>query len=123
MLSFSDNNTQHIALCKERKGNFKPTFNLPNFTGRYALGGTAGTYVSESLPNITGTIALNATPMERQTGALSQDRTERQSAGGIAYASGTVGTLNFNASSSSSAYQNGAKVRPDSVEVKYCIKY
>lgn len=34
--------------------NYKRTFSLPNFHGRYLKQGTSGTYGSESLPNITG---------------------------------------------------------------------
>lgn len=95
--------------------------------------GTVGTYGSESLPNIKGEIyegVLQAAVgfgigSGFQSGAL-QGRLKRT---GVTYPgdSGAVANANdgfaFDASLSSSTYQNNAKVNPDNAEILYCIKY
>ena len=86
---------------------------------------TVGTYVAESLPNIEGSASL-----DRLYGLVYQNsKLEGAFELGIGYggiSNGIEGAgyaLNFNASNSSSTYQNGAKVRPDSLTCCYIIKY
>lgn len=92
--------------------------------------GTSGTYGSESLPNITGTVTQGVGNSVAWNAALSDN-------GGALYgihattmcanAAGVSGAFSkgfgFNASRSSSIYQNNAKVNPDNAEILYCIKY
>ena len=102
--------------------NYKRTFNLPNFQGRYLKQGTSGTYGNESLPNITGVGGIVDNTGVSLNGAF-------ESAGlsnnfGLTGITGrTCTTQIFNASRSSSAYQNNAKVNPDNAEILYYIKY
>ena len=86
---------------------------------------TVGTYVAESLPNIKGSATL-----DNIYGLVYQNsRLEGVFELGIGYggiSNGTVGegyALNFDASRSSSTYQDSAKVRPDSLTCCYIIKY
>lgn len=111
------------------EGDGNTTFNIPDCNERFLQGGTPGTYNSESLPNITGSVALDVWPTYQsgtfyQTGAFTE-RTSRQMTG----RSTNVGTntlnwvQNFDASASSSTYQNDAKVQPANLEIQYIIKY
>lgn len=105
-------------------GDGNTTFNLPNAVGRYAAGGTVGTYVSESLPNITGNISGIRNLYNTGTtvsGAFSKTSHQNDITGNNL--AQTAYDLSFNASRSSSAYQDKAKVRPDSFYVAYYIKY
>ena len=112
-------------------GRLKLTFNLPNFQGRYLKQGTPGTYESESLPNITGSLYNNQNRYQDigldggvGSGAITivTDNNNRQANGNIAgYDNKNLG-WNFDASRSSSVYQNNAKVNPDNAEIMYCIK-
>lgn len=114
----------------------KPTFNLPDFQGRYLKQGTSGTYGNESLPNIKG----SGNPAVVYNNAGGADGIYLAGLSGAFSAQSTVSTIkyynspgtanktaaigfNFNASNSSSVYQNDAKVNPDNAEVLYCIKY
>ena len=90
---------------------------MPNATGRYAVGGTTGTYVGESLPNITGYFGANCGSV--YSGAF--NRVDGIS--GYNFASVGVSVSTFNASVSSPIYQDNAKVRPDSFGVAYYVKY
>ena len=107
-------------------GNGSSTFNLPNFQGRYLKQGTVGTYGSESLPNITGTTiaTINQAGLGwTSSGALYGSRTGR---GHVPPSSSDYifnDTINFDASLSSSVYQNNAKVNPDNAEIMYVIKF
>lgn len=93
-------------------GDGSTTFNLPNFNGRYPLGGTSsGAYVGESLPIPTHYHTFNVGNGE--TTAEAPDL-------GIPIG----GTFNTNGATGFSApYSAGAKVRPDSLTIIYCIKY
>lgn len=88
--------------------------------------GTPGTYGSESLPNITGATRgkINQSGLNwSSSGAL------YGSFAGPGYypnntSSGAANdTINFDASLSSSVYQNNAKVNPDNAEILYVIKF
>ena len=95
---------------------------MPNLVGRFLKGGTAGTYNSESLPNIKGNTTLRSNDRSA-TGAFYVDAaTGRDYAGTGSNAEKLFGYA-FDASRSSSTYQDGAKVQPDNIEVSYCIKF
>ena len=97
------------------------TFNLPDFLGRYLKQGTVGTYGSESLPNITGLLNNILHNAGSAGGAFTQDT----SIVGMATPgqARTSSNFSFDASRSSSTYQNNAKVNPDNAEILYVIKY
>lgn len=93
-------------------GDGNTTFNLPNFQGRYPLGSnSAGVYIAESLPIPTHYHTFNTGNGE--TIAEAPD-----------LGTPTGGTFNTNSATGFSApYSSGAKVRPDSLTILYCIKY
>lgn len=87
--------------------------------------GTSGTYGSESLPNIKGSFFASSTVGFRDvnSGAFVCDLTTELS-NYISPSTAYKGyPLKFDASRSSSAYQNNAKVNPDNAEIMYCIKF
>ena len=85
---------------------------------------TAGNYIDESLPNIKGSIGRTGDDSLNQTnGAFEQTSTASAVLNAATPGSFYAYVTNFNASRSSSAYQNGAKVRPDSLTCCYIIKY
>ena len=86
--------------------------------------GTVGTYGSESLPNIT-TTAIKGFRIEPSATSTNEALSLTVSSGGQT-ANGAIiktGSLSFDASISSSTYQNNAKVNPDNAEILYVIKY
>ena len=98
-------------------GDGNTTFNVPNFINRFLKGGQVGIYNTESLPNITGKIGVNDGGIA--SGAFYGTGEEN----GWNFANrGTVRTI-FDASRSSSAYKNNAKVQPDNAEIMFCIRY
>lgn len=113
-------------------GDSSGTFNLPNFTNRFIEGGTAGTYISAGLPNITGDVYNTnkyggAGFWNTRTGAFKQAST-----GSINYVSGDYAiqgsdffnsTLGFDASLSNSIYGNSTTVQPSSLCMNIIIKY
>ena len=113
-------------------GDGSSTFNLPNFQGRYLKQGTSGTYSNESLPNITGRIG-NSTGGNVAIYMNAESKTDKSlyvakiSEYGMNNVGGNTETRQYsillNASRSSSAYQDNAKVNPDNAEIMYCIKY
>lgn len=95
---------------------------MPDFTGRYLKQGTVGTYGSESLPNITGKTGNVVSNSNQAEGCF----TETIYSTGVIYDTNPFAylrTVNFDASLSSSAYQNNAKVNPVNAEILYVIKY
>lgn len=87
---------------------------------------TVGTYIAESLPNITGKVygvseelIMNGSKAEGAFEVFSSD----EAATFLENNPGLCGGFNLDASRSSSAYQDGAKVRPDSLTCCYIIKY
>ena len=103
-------------------GDGSSTFNLPNFNDRIPQGsgsrGMVGAYLSESLPNITGSIT--GTTYRGANGAFSQTATSGWS--GTSTYTGPA-DFDFNASRSSSTYQNNAPVQQAATVVNFCIKY
>ena len=89
--------------------------------------GTVGIYGSESLPNITGkTVAsLSQGGMGwNSNNALYGSRTNNGYICNDFVSSYQLNdTIHFDASRSSSTYQNNAKVNPDNAEIMYVIKY
>lgn len=100
-------------------GDGSTTFNIPNFINKFVKGSsTSGTVNAESLPNITGG---NWTSRGyTTTGAIKQIN---QVQGGSYETVLQSSNYRFDASLSSSVYQNGAKVQPDNATVLICIKY
>ena len=101
-------------------GDGNSSFNLPDFHGRYLSGNGQG-YVPESLPNITGEFGATGTGLTSDT---SGSFSKTQVSGKVQ--SGSVGyeqTISFDASLSSSTYQDGAKVKPDTLLCNLVIKY
>ena len=98
----------------------KWSFNLPDFQGRY-LGGNGQGYVSESLPNITGKYGARGMRDPVTTSGAFYDAGTY--AGGDSGESSSSRLIGFDASRSSSAYQDGAKVKPDTLLCNLVIKY
>ena len=110
-------------------GDGNTTFNLPNFVDKIPQGsgsrGTVGAYLAESLPNITGTISWlpprNTVSLPEGTGAFAMKDLGSVATSGNIAAGGAE--ADFNASRSSSTYQDGAPVQQDAMVVNFCIKY
>jgi Microcystin-dependent protein len=110
-------------------GDGSTTFNLPDLTDRFLQGSTtSGTVKDAGLPDIKGSFDYNCTGTTKDVttiGAISC------SSGSInAEVTGTSGgiklyvnTLTFNASDSSSIYNNDATVQPPALTCLICIKY
>lgn len=95
-------------------------FKVPKLSDVYIQAGTAavaGEFVGESLPNITGKIG--GTVDDTDEGAFVSSGQN----GGAVYRTGSAsfGHL-FDASRSSAVYQDGAKVRPDSVRYRAMVQ-
>ena len=115
-------------------GDGSSTFNLPNFIDRIPQGkgsrGDVGTYLSESLPNITGSTYIkeahgNCQGLTNYTGCFSaEDSGALEFANGGGDAAGNLPRkLIINASRSSSTYQNNAPVQQEATVICFCIKY
>lgn len=101
-------------------------FKVPLLKDVYIKAGQAPSmFGAESLPNITGTaynilMGLNQTPYG--DGALNATKTGNEGVSGNDY--NRRGNISFDASRSSSTYQNGAKVNPDHVVYRaYVVLY
>ena len=100
------------------------TIRLPavvNVQGLLSLSGI-GNLVNESLPNITGKVNIPVyNPwVEVVEGAFSKDEIKHQMDNGNDGNFGTL-VLKFNASNSSSTYQDNAPVQQEAVQYPYCI--
>lgn len=121
------NRTSYAALfavigTKYGAGDGVNTFNLPNFINRTFWGGaTSGAYLNGTLPNITGVIgACHRRGGAASSGAFVDVSNSTMSNAGQA---SDFSNVDFNASRSSNKYQNGALVRPESVQTMILIKY
>lgn len=101
-------------------------FKVPLLKDVYIKAGQAPSmFGAESLPNITGTaynilMGFNQTPYGN--GALNATKTGNEGVSGSDY--NRRGNISFNASRSSSTYQDGAKVNPDHVVYRaYVVLY
>ena len=101
------------------EGDGSTTFNLPDFIDRFVKGSsTSGTFNNESLPNIKGGFGIVLSPNGNGCFSASSSGTDPRGGGGYPW-----GSVSMNASKSSAAYQDGAKVQPDNATVLICIKY
>ena len=103
-------------------------FKVPTLNDVYIEAGnaeTAGEFIAESLPNITGTFVAAQSPNngETDTGAFTNTYLNNQS---NQYRNSEVYHYNythtFDASRASEAYQEGAKVKPDSVRYRAMVQ-
>ena len=101
-------------------GNGTTTFGLPNFTGKSLWGVSSfGTgYLSATLPNISGQWAVGTSSTASGAVRISGTRPGESGGGG-----GTDNNAILDANSYNSIYQNGATVRPPSVEVRWKTRY
>lgn len=106
------------------------TFKVPTLNDVYIEAGNAesnGEFISESLPNITGNVNTGTRKTdaadEMSDGALyiSEYGGKQNSYGGGAN-SYNYQLVNFDASRASSTYQDGAKVKPDSVRYRAMVQ-
>ena len=107
-------------------GDGSTTFNLPNFINRTFWGGaTSGAYLDGTLPNIQAEYGYfsRTTMSQYLKGALYESSTQYPNRNIGSSSSASIGHAIFNASRSSSKYQDGALVRPESVQTRFCIKY
>lgn len=105
---------------------------MPNFTGRYLKQGIVGTYGSESLPNIKGSLGFSGAVASFHYTANNHVMDGVFQPVGLgrynlkaSYSTGDSDGCNtvFSASNSSSVYQEKMKVNPDNAEILYMIKY
>ncbi|WP_337945504.1 phage tail protein [Sutterella wadsworthensis] len=107
---------------KHGSGDGSTTFNLPNLANRFVEGttsiGSAGTFKSAGLPNISG--SHNGTPwVTESSGAFSMVSQNVNVPGGGASSTNAV---NFYASRTSSIYGSSATVQPPSISLLPCIR-
>lgn len=97
------------------------TFRVPLLKDVYLMAGqaeSAGEFISESLPNITGELPLDCTITQGDRFFYNETKA------GTLHGYNTNGglTTKGSASRSSSTYQDGAKVRPDSVRYRAMVQ-
>lgn len=103
------------------------TFRVPLLADVYLKAGQeADEFGAESLPNITGssgqTDCSSFTYNPKTSGAFySNGESKRYFMGRSGESTNTLGILTLDASRSSSAYQDGAKVNPDHVKYRACV--
>ena len=101
---------------------FKPTFNLPNFTNRLPQGNGTG-YVNAGLPNITGRTGIRnngSTPYYNGCFYATNNTTGSYAWDG---ASTYNNAVTLDASRSSSIYGASTTVQPSACKCYFCIKY
>ena len=101
------------------------SFRVPLLNDVYIEAGNAesvGEFISESLPNIKGEYNVWWSTVNAPSGAFYGSNSTSNGSGN----GGTTGpffdTMNFDASLSSSTYQDGAKVKPDSVRYRAMVQ-
>ena len=100
-------------------------FKVPMLKDVYLKAGQAGEmFGAESLPNITGDLKYSTyTQSDGTTGAFSK-KSGSGTAASVQFNDYGVGSVNFDASRSSSTYKDGAKVNPDHVVYRaYVVLY
>ena len=127
---------------KHGSGDGSTTFNLPNLANRFVEGttsiGSAGTFKSAGLPNISGSTSWEVNGIGKEGAGYSSVSSSRVSNSGALYVSaGTYfacigssggdlssnnGVVNISASRSNSIY-GGSSVRPPSLALLPCIKF
>lgn len=101
-------------------GDGSTTFNLPNFTGKWA-GGNGNGYLSAGLPNITGSFGCDDTNTTHLSGAMYTKST--YSGGRYAVYTITATEVGFDASRSSNIYGSASTVQPATCKSYWLIKY
>jgi len=102
-------------------GDGKTTFNLPNFIDRTFWGGSSsGAYLDGTLPNITGVVGNLG---QRGGAVFSGAFYDAGNHGDVDYSNVGGKQAGFDASRVSNRYVNGALVRPESVQIRLCIKF
>lgn len=81
---------------------------------------SAGEFIKESLPNIEGSWLYGGVDGGGNSSGAFETITENNY--GAGHGAGTTYGFNFNASRSSSVYQDGAKVKPDSVRYRAMVQ-
>lgn len=109
-------------------GDGNTTFNLPNAQDRvlqmFGSRGNVGALLAESLPNITGGVtSIMHTENLGSSGAFSIDATGISTLMGNNVRLTNSFNFGFNASRSSSAYQDNAPVQQNALVCCFCIKY
>lgn len=110
------------------EGDGNSTFNLPNSNDRVLQGagtrGVVGTTLNESLPNIKGGIASNGNYAGLRSGTPYGAFTQTSGTGGLAGENiANARGFDFDASRSSSTYQDNAPVQQDALCITYVIKF
>ena len=106
------------------------SFRVPLLNDVYIEAGiasSAGEFIKESLPNITGDIyaggAYGSSIFTSSSGAMQNDSNSGWRTSTVQNTvSGASDRVSFDASRSSSTYQNGAKVKPDSVRYRAMVQ-
>jgi hypothetical protein len=102
-------------------GDGTTTFKLPDFRNRTLWGADSFGYISAGLPNITGYLDVFTSNGVQQNGALSKNiSSERNPGGGNELG---WGTIQFDASRSSSVYGNSTTVQPPAINVRVVTRY
>ena len=108
---------------KHGSGDGSTTFNLPNLANRFVEGttsiGSAGTFKSAGLPNITGKFGASKADYQTISGAFSN-------AGYLNGANGSQTSavqFSFDASSSDSTFGRTSGVQPPAMALLPCIKF
>lgn len=101
------------------------SFRVPWLNDVYIEAGTttsAGEFISESLPNITGELVefMHGSGSASTSGAF--ETTYKSSAGSSSGSGTSYESTTFDASRVSSTYQDGAKVKPDSVRYRAMVQ-
>lgn len=108
---------------KHGSGDGSTTFNLPNLANRFVEGttsiGSAGTFKSAGLPNISGTNFGKVQTGNSVSGAATKGNAESYAG----YFSSSGNFTNLNASRSNSTYGNSSTVQPPSMALLPCIKF
>lgn len=104
------------------RGDGTSTFNLPNLVDKFVEGSaTSGTVKSAGLPNITGSMFINAGKNSIDNGAFKYTATV--GGGGTGNSNTGTGSFSFDASRSSAVYGKSTTVQPPALTMRYIIKY
>lgn len=102
-------------------GDGTTTFNLPNFTGKWA-GGNGNGYLSAGLPNITGTTS-SVSNYSNYNGSASGAFYNSTGMANVPFSMNNVAVLQFNASNSNAIYGAASTVQPPTCKSYWLIKY
>jgi hypothetical protein len=103
-------------------GDGNSTFNLPDGTNRVLWGGGNG-YLAEQLPNVKGYFSVFAVNTDVITDGQVFTQSRLTGRGESYQFQGAQPIYDFNAAGASPTYTDGGIVRPNSLQVQFCIKY